>query len=113
MDLTIVLLLYVPIALGIVVYVAVMLCRKFRRAPRTVVNPIAIESQTYLEIKPPKDESCAICLQKFALQDSVTVLKCPHLFHVHCLQPWLVIQNKCPMCRVAIESIYDPPINNV
>ena len=107
------LLVYVPIGVGLLVYGLVVLWRSFKKKRALQVAPVAIESSLYAEIKPPKDNSCAICLTMFRDQDSVTVLKCPHLFHIKCLQPWLVIQSQCPLCRINIESIYDPPIENI
>ena len=63
----------------------------------------------YKNIKPPKEDTCAICIQPFLAQDELALLKCPHLYHSQCLQPWLTIRNQCPLCRVPVINLYDQP----
>ena len=88
--------LYVPLGLGVLGFVvvwAVARCRKKR--PELV-------SESYGSIRVPKELECAICLQSFIQKDKVAVLPCPHLFHPGCLEPWLQIQRRCPLCRTEI-----------
>ncbi|PIA57906.1 hypothetical protein AQUCO_00500074v1 [Aquilegia coerulea] len=43
---------------------------------------------------------CSICLQDFSEDDSARRLpRCKHLFHLNCIDEWLVIQGSCPICR--------------
>lgn len=53
-----------------------------------------------------KDDSCLVCLDEFALKQSVRVLKCHHVFHRECVDRWLCeAHNSCPVCRgVPVES---------
>ncbi|XP_049637539.1 E3 ubiquitin-protein ligase RNF165-like [Suncus etruscus] len=50
------------------------------------------------------DEKCTICL--FMLEDGEDVrrLPCMHLFHQLCVDQWLAMSKKCPICRVDIEK---------
>ncbi|CAO3612167.1 unnamed protein product [Cunninghamella blakesleeana] len=45
-------------------------------------------------------EKCLVCLDDFVPKQSVRVLKCRHVFHVECVDRWLVeSHNSCPSCR--------------
>ncbi|KAI8062692.1 hypothetical protein BC940DRAFT_308135 [Gongronella butleri] len=45
-------------------------------------------------------ERCLVCLDDFAPKHQVRVLKCRHVFHVECVDRWLVeSHNSCPVCR--------------
>ncbi|KAK1440067.1 hypothetical protein QVD17_05892 [Tagetes erecta] len=48
-----------------------------------------------------RDETnCAICLQDFEKEDEGRELpSCRHVFHVKCIDEWLIRQGSCPMCR--------------
>ncbi len=46
--------------------------------------------------------TCAICLSDYVEGDTVCWSKnssCRHVFHQHCLLPWLVSHDTCPSCR--------------
>ncbi|TNN21869.1 E3 ubiquitin-protein ligase RNF128 [Liparis tanakae] len=42
---------------------------------------------------------CAVCIEGYAAGEAVTVLTCAHLFHRACVEPWLLRQRTCPMCK--------------
>ncbi|KAK7320380.1 hypothetical protein VNO77_29799 [Canavalia gladiata] len=43
---------------------------------------------------------CSICFQDFEEGELVRILpKCGHLFHLKCIDKWLVQQGSCPTCR--------------
>lgn len=57
--------------------------------------------------------SCPICLDDFATlgsgtgstttASSVCQLPCGHLYHLHCLQPWLYFRSRvCPLCKADV-----------
>ncbi|KAI9283209.1 hypothetical protein BY458DRAFT_495767 [Sporodiniella umbellata] len=47
-----------------------------------------------------KDDQCLVCLDEFALEQSVRALKCNHVFHRECVDKWLCeSHNSCPVCR--------------
>ncbi|XP_071731236.1 NEP1-interacting protein-like 1 [Rutidosis leptorrhynchoides] len=44
--------------------------------------------------------SCSVCLQDFQLEESVRSLPhCHHMFHLPCIDKWLVRHASCPLCR--------------
>ncbi|XP_073155102.1 NEP1-interacting protein-like 1 [Henckelia pumila] len=44
--------------------------------------------------------SCSVCLQDFQVGETVRSLPhCHHLFHLPCIDTWLVRHGSCPMCR--------------
>ena len=54
-------------------------------------------------------EDCAICLLPFERLEQLIYLPCDprHHFHSKCIEPWLVQDSKCPICktRVTAETI--------
>lgn len=47
-------------------------------------------------------KTCAICLVDYEEGDSVCwgkISSCNHVFHQHCLLPWLSFHDTCPICR--------------
>ncbi|KAI8341047.1 hypothetical protein BC941DRAFT_415704 [Chlamydoabsidia padenii] len=45
-------------------------------------------------------DRCLVCLDDFMPKQTVRVLKCRHVFHVECVDRWLVeAHNSCPICR--------------
>lgn len=49
-------------------------------------------------------EKCTICLSLFEIENDVRRLPCMHLFHMDCVDQWLVTNKHCPICRVDIET---------
>lgn len=45
---------------------------------------------------------CAICLEPFAIDDTLRSIPCSHAFHTACLDAWLQRVNSCPLCRLAV-----------
>ncbi|KAJ6433074.1 hypothetical protein OIU84_020161 [Salix udensis] len=43
---------------------------------------------------------CSICLADYKDSDLLRLLPdCDHLFHAHCIDPWLKLHTSCPICR--------------
>ena len=42
---------------------------------------------------------CSICLSSVEEGEKKLTLDCGHLFHPACILKWLLIQEKCPVCR--------------
>lgn len=51
-----------------------------------------------------ESEKCTICLCQFEVENDVRRLPCMHLFHLDCVDQWLVTNKHCPICRVDIET---------
>jgi len=47
---------------------------------------------------------CAICLDGFQCHDELRQLPCQHQFHVSCVDDWLRINKKCPLCKRDIDQ---------
>ncbi|KAL5058375.1 hypothetical protein RYX36_029979 [Vicia faba] len=47
---------------------------------------------------------CAICKDVLALGTKVNQLPCSHLYHCHCILPWLRTRNSCPLCRYELPT---------
>jgi hypothetical protein len=51
---------------------------------------------------------CSICLEDISPGEVVKVLPgCFHMFHVRCIDPWLLQSAFCPYCRTEIQRIPD------
>jgi hypothetical protein len=47
-----------------------------------------------------KYETCFICLGDFDKDDTIREIKCEHIFHKDCIDPWLLKESyTCPVCR--------------
>ncbi|KAI0507780.1 hypothetical protein KFK09_013908 [Dendrobium nobile] len=47
---------------------------------------------------------CAICTDEISLTVKVKKLPCLHHYHEHCIVPWLLMRNTCPLCRYELPS---------
>ncbi|XP_029423188.1 RING finger protein 215 isoform X2 [Nannospalax galili] len=47
----------------------------------------------------PDTETCAICLDYYYNKQWLRVLPCKHEFHRDCVDPWLMLQQTCPLCK--------------
>ena len=70
---------------------------------RMTMNIETIESQypvmNYSDID-SSEEKCSVCLNDFGDNDDIRVVKCRHIFHVKCIDEWLLNHSyKCPICR--------------
>ncbi|RID53826.1 hypothetical protein BRARA_G01196 [Brassica rapa] len=44
-------------------------------------------------------EKCVICLDELKCNDEASTLACGHDFHYECIKNWLMVKNKCPLCK--------------
>ncbi|OLQ15475.1 Adenylate cyclase type 10 [Symbiodinium microadriaticum] len=56
----------------------------------------------------PADEDCVICLGGTSGEAKWLQLKCGHRFHRDCLMSWLKKAFRCPVCRLDVNSAYQP-----
>jgi len=60
-------------------------------------------SYKYIKEKISLEEKCTICLSEYDQNDPVRRLPCMHLFHIECVDKWLIQSKRCPMCRIDID----------
>lgn len=46
---------------------------------------------------------CSICLEE--VEDCTTALNCRHVFCYDCITHWLLLHNRCPLCRSVIIQV--------
>uniref|UniRef100_A0A0N5AA58 RING-type E3 ubiquitin transferase n=1 Tax=Syphacia muris TaxID=451379 RepID=A0A0N5AA58_9BILA len=51
-----------------------------------------------------EQERCTVCLMDFETEDEVRSLRCDHVFHVSCIDRWLIYNKKCPVCRLDLDK---------
>ncbi|XP_059909889.1 RING finger protein 215 isoform X2 [Gadus macrocephalus] len=69
----------------------------------------SLKTKTYCQPKPWCDssqpmeaENCAVCLEPFNNNQCLRVLPCRHEYHRDCVDPWLILQHTCPLCKRSI-----------
>lgn len=72
---------------------------------------LSLKTKTYRQPKPRCDpsqqtetENCAVCLEPFKNNQCLRVLPCLHEYHRDCIDPWLLLQHTCPLCKRSILS---------
>ncbi|GAB4826594.1 hypothetical protein Ancab_033488 [Ancistrocladus abbreviatus] len=59
----------------------------------------------YCQIPAPHAVCCTICIQNLVDGERVRILSgCEHLFHLNCIDEWLVRSATCPVCRRQVGS---------
>uniref|UniRef100_A0A0N4Z2B8 RING-type domain-containing protein n=1 Tax=Parastrongyloides trichosuri TaxID=131310 RepID=A0A0N4Z2B8_PARTI len=67
----------------------------------TTIMPFSKDSQS----DENESERCTVCLCDFDSGDEVRALNCSHKFHVECIDQWLNINKKCPLCREDVDKV--------
>ena len=44
------------------------------------------------------DGICAICIEPLDVDQTVRELPCRHAYHIDCIDPWLLLNDRCPQC---------------
>ena len=47
---------------------------------------------------------CIICYDDFNEGDKITTLPCVHVFHIECIQTWILQHKYCPICKFNITK---------
>ncbi|XP_072520567.1 RING finger protein 215 isoform X1 [Salminus brasiliensis] len=66
---------------------------------RTYRQPKAWTDPTHGQ---PETDSCAVCLEQYNNNQCLRVLPCLHEFHRDCVDPWLLLQQTCPLCKRSV-----------
>ena len=57
-------------------------------------------SKTKVKINKDENQFCPICQDDVKINtDIVRELECNHIYHIECIDNWLIIKNECPMCK--------------
>ncbi|XP_050233593.1 E3 ubiquitin-protein ligase ATL41-like [Mercurialis annua] len=75
-----------------------------RRRERVITNlPPPIDYDNYK--KTVTTTECAICLEDFESGDLCRHLPlCNHIYHLGCINRWLIEEPTCPICRTSISN---------
>uniref|UniRef100_A0A2C9KEX8 RING-type domain-containing protein n=1 Tax=Biomphalaria glabrata TaxID=6526 RepID=A0A2C9KEX8_BIOGL len=79
---------------------------RLRQSAWQKVNHLKAASQEQLD---ENNDICPICYQE--MKEAV-VIQCSHVFHKHCLQKWLFIQETCPLCHTDLRVDAPAQSNN-
>jgi hypothetical protein len=42
---------------------------------------------------------CIICLEEFNEGDTVSLIRCGHVYHTQCIYTWFLKKKACPLCN--------------
>lgn len=51
-----------------------------------------------------QNERCAVCFDGMHKNDMVKVLTCSHYYHTECIDQWLMVEKRCPMCMMYLDG---------
>ncbi|XP_039967713.1 RING finger protein 11 isoform X3 [Bactrocera neohumeralis] len=51
-----------------------------------------------------KIRECVICMIDFCVDEAVRYLPCMHIYHVHCIDDWLMRSLTCPSCMEPVDA---------
>ncbi|EDW99307.1 RING finger protein 11 isoform X1 [Drosophila yakuba] len=51
-----------------------------------------------------KERECVICMAEFCINDAVRYLPCMHIYHVNCIDDWLLRSLTCPSCLEPVDA---------
>ncbi|XP_038627059.1 RING finger protein 11-like [Tachyglossus aculeatus] len=51
-----------------------------------------------------KNQECVICMQDLVSGDSIRFLPCLHIYHVDCIDTWLIRSLTCPSCMEPVDA---------
>jgi len=72
----------------------------------------SMSSPTQEELSTLSDQLCIICRDEIS-QDTCKKLPCGHIYHITCLQNWMIRQYCCPTCLAVISSKSKDPLRDV
>ncbi|XP_052854858.1 RING finger protein 11 isoform X1 [Drosophila gunungcola] len=51
-----------------------------------------------------KARECVICMAEFCVDEAVRYLPCMHIYHVKCIDDWLLRSLTCPSCLEPVDA---------
>ena len=46
---------------------------------------------------------CIICLEQLKSEDTISLIKCGHMYHTACLYTWFLKKQVCPLCDEILD----------
>ena len=59
-------------------------------------------SRTITPAQEAEAVNCAICIDVLKSGQMVKALNCSHKFHSKCINDWLKVKLKCPLCKSSV-----------
>ncbi|XP_074571113.1 E3 ubiquitin-protein ligase RING1-like [Curcuma longa] len=56
------------------------------------------------ELLASDEAQCSVCMDTFEMGNEAKKMPCKHIFHKHCILPWLELHNSCPVCRYELPT---------
>ena len=73
------------------------------RIKNKIKNKTEPDISEYRFLKNYKKMECIICLQEYNDNETVSLIKCGHMYHTTCLYTWFLTKKVCPLCDDRIE----------
>ncbi|KAK1792168.1 hypothetical protein P4O66_012065 [Electrophorus voltai] len=81
-------------------------CKKLLPKQDLLQRLSVLRTRTYKQPKAWSDtDSCAVCLEQYSNNQCLRVLPCLHEFHRDCVDPWLLLQQTCPLCKRSVLGL--------
>lgn len=64
--------------------------------------PVFSGARLKLDLNVEETDTCSICLDFYEHTQIVRQLPCKHIYHVKCIDPWLLVNHVCPLCKADI-----------
>lgn len=73
----------------------------FKGASEAEIRRLPVQKLTSsdVDVANKRKEYCAICLDRYQIQDELRTLPCLHRYHSQCIDPWLEQHAHCPVCK--------------
>ncbi|XP_064637734.1 RING finger protein 150-like isoform X2 [Lineus longissimus] len=83
------------------------LSRRLANAAKKAITKIPLRTIKCGDKETQSDfDQCAVCIEGYKQAEVVRILPCKHVFHKSCVDPWLLEQRSCPMCKMDILKAY-------
>ena len=67
------------------------------------------EERTPFSLRATSNVDCAVCQENFLDGESIRRLPCNHQFHTQCVDPWLALHARCPLCNSQMPGTVPVP----
>jgi hypothetical protein len=68
-----------------------------------VPTPAQVEAATERNVEMPENSVCSVCQEE--VETATRLRACRHSFHQHCIDQWLQVNPRCPVCRHDVRDL--------